>query len=118
MNWNGIVEVFSEPVFTLGKTPVSWGTLLQFVFVVALVFLLSHYTRTLLRTRVLVHTRLDPGSNDGGCRCTMLRSKRPRISAPVMCPSSNNVSPKSQRGGQRRSSIVFPRRAITMKVNP
>ena len=68
MSWNKILAVFSEPVFTLGRTPLSGGMLLQFMLVVVLVILMSRFTRRFLRTRILVHTHLEAGVQYLICR--------------------------------------------------
>jgi small-conductance mechanosensitive channel len=62
MKWKDMAEVFVVPLFTLGNTPVSLATLVWFVVILLLVVLLARFTRRLLRTRVLVHTKLDLGT--------------------------------------------------------
>jgi len=61
MTWSEIFGVFTKPLFQMGQTWVSLSTMVEFVVVVALVVLLSRLVRRLLRTRVLAHTKLDPG---------------------------------------------------------
>jgi len=61
MNWKRITEVLTEPFFTIGGTQVSLATLALFVASVVAVMLASRFTRRLLRTRVLVHTKMDTG---------------------------------------------------------
>ena len=61
MTWNEIFGVFTKPLFQLGQTWVSLATIVEFVIVVAVVMLVSRLVRRLLRTRVLAHTKLDPG---------------------------------------------------------
>jgi small-conductance mechanosensitive channel len=61
MNWKHITEIFTESLFTFGGTPVSLEKLVLFGVSVLLVVLLSRFTRHQLRTRVLVHTKMDAG---------------------------------------------------------
>jgi small-conductance mechanosensitive channel len=61
MTWTEIFAVFTKPIFQLGQTWVSLATIVQFVVVVALVVTLSRLSRRVLRTRVLMHTKLDAG---------------------------------------------------------
>jgi small-conductance mechanosensitive channel len=61
MNWKRMTEIFTEPFVTIGDTHISLATLVWFVMSVLLVVLLSRFTRRLLRTRVLVHTKMDVG---------------------------------------------------------
>jgi small-conductance mechanosensitive channel len=61
MNWNRITEIFVAPLFTFGGTQVSLATLTWFVAAALAVLLLARFTRRLLQTRVLVHTKLDAG---------------------------------------------------------
>ncbi len=61
MTWSEIFGVFTKPLFQLGQTWVSLSTIVEFVVVVVLVVVLSRLVRRLLRTRVLAHTKLDPG---------------------------------------------------------
>jgi small-conductance mechanosensitive channel len=61
MNWKYIVELFTDPMFTVGHTPVSLWTLLQFVLIVVLAFVAARFLRRLVRTRLLVHTKMDAG---------------------------------------------------------
>ena len=61
MTWSEILSIFTKPLFQLGQTWVSLATIVQFLGVVGLVVLLSRVLRRLLRTRVLAHTKLDPG---------------------------------------------------------
>jgi small-conductance mechanosensitive channel len=61
MTWDEILNLFTKPLFTLGKSPVSLATLVQFALVLAIAVLLSRLTRRLLRTRVLSRTKLNIG---------------------------------------------------------
>ena len=61
MTWTEIFGIFTKPIFQVGQTWVSLATIVQFIVVVALVIALSRLTRRVLRTRVLVHTKLDVG---------------------------------------------------------
>ena len=61
MNWKHFTEIFTEPLFAIGGTHISLATLVWFVLSVLAVVLASRFTRRLLRTRVLVHTRMDDG---------------------------------------------------------
>jgi len=61
MNWNDLWELFTKTLFTVGQTPVSMATLVWGILMFVLIALLSRFTRRLLRTRVLVHTRMDVG---------------------------------------------------------
>jgi small-conductance mechanosensitive channel len=61
MNWKRATEIFTDPVFTMGHTPVSLWTLVQFVLIVATVVVVAKFLRRLLRTRLLVHTKMDVG---------------------------------------------------------
>src|SRR6266853_1436571 len=61
MSWSEIFGVFTKPLFQLGQTWISLATIMEFIVVVAVVVLLSRLVRRLLRTRVLAHTKLDPG---------------------------------------------------------
>src|ERR1700688_2129573 len=61
MSWSEFTEFFTRPLFTLGHTPVSMESLMEFVVMVTLVVLLSRLVRRTLRTRVLTHSKMDIG---------------------------------------------------------
>src|SRR5579862_7669987 len=61
MSWAEIFSVFTKPLFQLGQTWVSLMTIVDFLVVILIVIVTSRLVRRLLRTRVLVHTKLDVG---------------------------------------------------------
>jgi len=61
MHWREYLELFTEPIFTMGQTPVSVATLFQFIVFIAFVALLAGFTRRFLRMRFLTRTKLDVG---------------------------------------------------------
>ena len=61
MNWKYLSSIFTKPLFTLGNTPFSLWILMQFILMVTIAFLAAHFLRRLLRTRLLVRTKLDSG---------------------------------------------------------
>lgn len=61
MDWKGIVEIITVPIFTMGHTPVSLWTLAQFVLVIVIAVVAARVLRRFVRTRLLVHTRLNTG---------------------------------------------------------
>src|SRR5580704_12517012 len=61
MTWSEILGIFGKPLFQLGQTWISLATMVEFVVVILTVVLTSRMVRRLLRTRVLAHTKLDPG---------------------------------------------------------
>ena len=61
MTWKEIFGVFTKPLFQLGQTWISLATMVQFIFVVAIVIVLSRMVRRVLRVRLLSHTKMDVG---------------------------------------------------------
>jgi len=61
MTWTEILSVFTKPLFQLGQTWISLATMVQFVLVGVIAFVLSRLIRRLLRTRVLARTKFDVG---------------------------------------------------------
>ena len=61
MTWSEIFGIFTKPLFQLGQTWVSLATMVQFVFLVAIVIFVSRFVRRLLRQRLLARTKLDVG---------------------------------------------------------
>jgi small-conductance mechanosensitive channel len=61
MNWKRITEIFTNPMFTIGHTEVSPWTLLKFILVIVVAFVVARFLRRMLRTRLLIHTKMDAG---------------------------------------------------------
>jgi small-conductance mechanosensitive channel len=61
MTWSEIFGLFAKPLFQLGQTWISLASIVEFAVVIIAVVLLSRLVRRTLRTRVLAHTKLDPG---------------------------------------------------------
>ena len=61
MNWEKAFQVFTQPFVTLGTTPVTMATVVEFVVMLVAVVLVARLIRRLLRDRLLVRTRLDVG---------------------------------------------------------
>lgn len=68
MTWQEIFGIFTKPLFQLGQTWISLATLVEFVLVIIVAVLFARIVRHLLRTRVLVHTRLDAGQQYAAAR--------------------------------------------------
>ena len=62
------MSVFTKPLFQIGQTPVTLGTLVQLVVIIALVLVLARVLRRLLRTRLLARSKLEPGLQDAIAR--------------------------------------------------
>ncbi len=61
MTWKEIFSFVTHPLFQLGQTWVSLATIVEFICVAILVVVLSRLVRRMVRTRVLVHTKMDVG---------------------------------------------------------
>ena len=61
MTGTEILEIFTMPLFQIGRTWISLSTIIEFTIVIAVVVLLSRVIRRVLRTRVLARTKLDTG---------------------------------------------------------
>ena len=61
MEWKDLVEFAQRPLFSLGQSPISFATIVQFVFVVFCAIFAGRLVRLGLRTRVLSRTSLDVG---------------------------------------------------------
>lgn len=61
MDWNKLLEFGRNPLFTMGDTPISIATLLQFALVVVAAALAARAVRTVLRKRILPRTLMDIG---------------------------------------------------------
>jgi small-conductance mechanosensitive channel len=70
MNWEKAFQIFTQPLITLGKTPVTIATIVQFVFMLVVIVLAAGLIRRLLRDRLLVRTKLDVGLQDAIARIT------------------------------------------------
>ncbi len=62
MSWKDFLELFTRPLFTMGKTPVSLESLVELTAVLLFVVLLSRLVRRTLRTKVLARSKLDIGT--------------------------------------------------------
>lgn len=70
MNWEKAFQIFTQPFATLGKTPVTIATVVQFVVMLVVVVLAARLIRRLLRDRLLARTKLDVGLQDAIARIT------------------------------------------------
>jgi len=61
MNWDEIDEIFWRPLFMIGQSPVSIGTVIQFLLVLILVLLVARFIRRFLQTKLLIHTKMTAG---------------------------------------------------------
>ena len=61
MNWSQILDAYTKPLFTMGNAEISLATIVGILVLVALLVLLSRFTRHILRTRILARTKLDSG---------------------------------------------------------
>jgi small-conductance mechanosensitive channel len=61
MDWNTIIELLREPLFTMGETPITIAKLLELVAVVIVSVLVARIVRKVLRNRVLSRTLMDVG---------------------------------------------------------
>jgi small-conductance mechanosensitive channel len=68
ITWHRFFEIFTTPLVTLGKTPVSLSTIAYFFVIIIAVMALSQLTRRVLRRRLLPHTRLDPTLREAAAR--------------------------------------------------
>lgn len=68
VDWQHAAQNFTRPIVTLGGTPVSLATVLQFVLLIFVTVLLSLATRRVLRRRLLPRTRLEPGLQEAAAR--------------------------------------------------
>lgn len=70
MDWRDVLQLFREPLFFLGPTPVSLATFFQFAFLLALVLVAARTSRRLVRRPLGRWTRFDRGLQETIARVT------------------------------------------------
>jgi small-conductance mechanosensitive channel len=61
MSWKEMADWLGQPLFTVGRTEVSIASLAWIMALVVLLIILSRFTRRILRTHLLKHTKMDVG---------------------------------------------------------